>query len=237
MTIVSGIGIATGWQELSGTPAPPSPCAWVATFENYPSYGVPPLFADAALTIPLWSDPLGNGYLRTLMNSMGGDVYLPYTDTTNFNFGSLLLYYYGTSDMPIDVYDGLGNLSYTIYFQKLTPAYAASCQPDYCYEATFDKTYGKLARIYFNGTATALSAEMIASPPDYAPIDVFLSTTSMQQLVNWIYGASALYSIVDNGATYTVRFENCYYWGMAPIMEVIDASNNILNVPLSSVGC
>jgi hypothetical protein len=236
MTIVSGIGIATGWQELSGTPAPPSPCAWVATFENYTSY-VFPLYADAGLTTPLWSDPSGNGYLRNLMNGMGGDVYLPYSAISDFNSGSLFLYYYGTLDMPIDVYDGFGNLVYTINFQKLTPTYAASCQPDYCYEATFDKTYNKLMKIYFNNTSTNILANLLESPPDYATIDVFLSTTSMQQLVNWIYGASALYSIVDNGATYTVRFENCYYWGMAPIMEVIDASNNILNVPLSSVGC
>lgn len=238
MTISNGIGIATGWQELSGTPAPPSPCVWVATFGNYTSYGVPPLFADAALTIPLWSDPLGNGYLRTLMNSMGGDAYLPYTDIGNVNSGSLFLYYYGTSDMPIDVYDGFGNLGYTIYFQKLTPIYAASCQPDYCYEATFNKTYNKLIRIYFNGiTPNVISADMVQSPPDYGTLDIQFSTTEIQQLLNWIYGASALYSIVDNGTTYTVRFENCYYWGMAPIIELIDPSSNILNVPLSSVGC
>lgn len=139
--------------------------------------------------------------------------------------------------MPIDVYDAFGSLVYTINFQKLTPTWAASCQPDYCYEATFDKTYDKLSRIYFNGTSTNMLANMTESPPDYNAIDVYLSTTSMQQLLNWIYGASALYSIVDNGTTYTVRFENCYYWGMAPIMEVIDPSNNLLNIPLDSVGC
>jgi len=236
MTISNGIGIATGWQELSGTPAPPSPCAWFATFENYTSYNFP-LYADAGLTTPLWSDIYGNGYLRTLMNGMGGDVYLPYTDTGNFNFGSLFLYYYDVSDMPIDVYDSFGNIVVVINFTRLAPTYAGSCQPDYCYEATFDKTYNKLIRIYFNGTASNITADMTQSPPDFGLIDVYTSTTSMQQLVNWIYGPSALYSIVDNGTTYTVRFENCYYWGMAPIMEVIDPSNNLLNVPLSSVGC
>jgi hypothetical protein len=236
MTISNGIGIATGWQQLSGTPVPPAPCTWFATFPNFTSYGTP-LYADAAMTTPLWIDPFGNGYLRNLMNSMGGDAYLPYTDTTYFNVGSIFLYYYDVSDMPIDVYDSFGNLAYTINFQKLVPTYAGSCQPAYCYEATFDKTYNKLVRIYFDFVSGYGSSDLIISPPDYGTLDIQFSTTEIQQLLNWIYGNSALYSVVDNGTTYTVRFENCYYWGGAPIIELIDSSSNLLSVPLSSVGC
>ena len=231
--MVNGIGIASGWQQL-GTPTPTN-CTWFATFPNYNSYGAPPLYADAGLTTPLWSDINGNGYLRTLMNGMGGNAYLPFTDTGGFNSGSLFLYYYGSSDMPIDVYDGFGNLVYTINFQKVAPAYASSCEPVYCYEGTFDKTYDKVLKIeFFEPTFT--STDLMQSPPSYALIDV-TDNTNMEKLVTWIYGADAGYVLIDNGTTYTMRFVNCYYWGTAPSIVVIDSSFNLLPVLLSPTSC
>lgn len=183
MTMVSGIGIATGWQELGGTPAPPANLLRLGYDSPY-NYG----YTD-------WTGWTWNGLdmvtqIKSVMQSYLGDcaVYDSVTSAPFVTLNNLFFYYQNTSDISIDVLDPLGNPVSFFTFQTCT-SIGGPCDAGYCYTASFDTT-DKICNIKMLNYLGLPYFDSFNSDPYNAYVDV-VDQASLDVLFKLLYGPSA----------------------------------------------
>ena len=182
-------------------------------FIDFSSIPALDLFFDAAYTQPLFTNSLGAGQLRTLMQSNGGEVYGLIYDGSSFVFEGCHCFYYGTSANNIDVYSAtLGGYYGTISFAPISSSFVP-CDATTCYTATYNNTSTILSMLNYITPAINLnSISLFINPPIGA--DIFLSdVNTMTLLFKQQYGQSAVYSYVDNGnGTSTITLDKAIDW-------------------------
>lgn len=229
MTIVSGIGIATGWQELSGSVPPPPACNYCLNFfqypdvAGYPSYHFQSFYMDAAATVPAFSPVLndainGEGGLRALLQSMGGDVAGVYQSPT-FVWNYLLYYQGGPVSIPL--YDSLGNVAYTLVFSKFED-YGYPCTDNNNYCVQFSNTYNVLSRFNASGGPLGIIDFYWGAFTDIYPYGAnyltLTDTIQMNKFIKMLYGPSAGYTLVDDGVNYNFTITNALFYGVPRII-------------------
>jgi len=212
--------------EGSGTP--PAPYCYYYAYIDFYSENITQLYLDEGATQQLLNDIYGNGNLRNQLTSLGGDIYWFMLDNDTFTFQGTWLYYYGNAPTTIDIYDQFGNIFTTIFFQEGS-ANGVSCDSENNYEMTFDKGYNRFSRFGFE-SINNINAQMPTSTPytsDYTDL------TLMQNLISWTFGNGASYSLIDNGATYTMQIRNAIYWNGYPRWELYDGGGNTIQLTMT----
>jgi hypothetical protein len=203
------------------TPALPTTCLYIS-YVDFGAVTPTSLFFDAALTQPLFTNNIGDGALRTMMQTNGGELYGVWSDGGNAIFSGCNLYYYGTSGMNIDVYD-LGGLVMTIEFNPMS-AFALPCQALQCYSVTIDAFYAYLYVIDYNTPLVTSNINVLSNPPYNNQIDL-TDEISAGLFFRQLYGQDAVYSLVVNPDTsYTITLNNAINWfnDSSPISLYLD---------------
>jgi len=203
------------------TPALPTTCLYIS-YVDFGAVMSNDLFFDDALTQPLFINNIGDGALRTMMQTNGGELYGIWNDAGNFIFSGCNLYYYGTSGMNIDVYD-LGGLVMTIEFNPMS-AFALPCQALQCYSVTIDGFYTYLYVIDYNTPLVTSNINVLSNPPYGSQIDL-TDEISAGLFFRQLYGQDAVYSLVVNPDTsYTITLNNAINWfnDSSPISLYLD---------------
>ncbi len=190
-----------------GTP-PQTRCLYVAMVDFLASAN--DLFFDDGLTQPMFSNNIGDGALRTMMQTDGGELYGIWNDGSNFIFSGCHIYYYGTSAMNIDVYS-IGGYLQTITFSPMS-AFALPCEDLQCYTVTIDEQYTKLQMIVYNTPVVTTNIQLNSNPPYGADIDL-TDEISTALFFRELYGQNVNYTYVDNGnGTYTITMDKAIDW-------------------------
>lgn len=170
----------------------------------------------------MFTNNIGDGTLRTYLQSLNGELYYPISDNGNFIYSGMHIYYEATSPFYIDVYF-FGGLYGTIYFQKVSD-FGLSCNPIQCFTLTYDNAYTKLSNIYFVTPLVTcnINFETSNNPPFNSTIDMD-DVPSMTLLLKELYGQSVNYTYVDNGnGSSTITIDKMLNWsGMNQIDIVI----------------
>lgn len=131
MTIASGIGIATGWQKLSGTP----------TCDNFRYATVSSVFGASLYNFAGWTIDGVDFDLNyiSVANSKGCSTNDPVTNLAELFFGQeVIFWYYGTSDPVFTILDNIGN--------PITLNWKTICNKT-CYEAIIPSAFSFIGDI------------------------------------------------------------------------------------------
>jgi hypothetical protein len=204
-----------------GTP-PPSPCLYVA-FVDFGSLQPIDLFFDAALTQPLFTNNIGDGALRSLMQFNGGELYGVFNDFGNFIYSGCHMYYYGTSANNFDVYT-LGGYLTSVSFNPMS-AFALPCENMICYTTTLDSNFNRLYYIEYVTPVLYEYLDLLVNPP-YASFIDLTDEISSALFFRQLYGQNLNYTYVDNGnGTSTITLDKAIDWnnnGSGIYLEIFD---------------
>lgn len=212
-----------------GTPA--DECMYYATINlgNPNSVNYSDFYLDQAATIPAF-DPGINGYngdgnLRNLLQSLGGDIFGIVCNGGPFD-GTFYCHIVGTSTYGILIYDSNGSIVNGLNFEKAT-TYGMSCKPNSCYTATIDQPQIRLVTLEIYSYFYLNIDYQFAQSYKYGSLYMDLSDMiQMQEFCNRLYGSTCIYDYKDNGnGTYTIQISNAYNLGAAPIFYVSDGSS------------
>ena len=201
-------------------PIPPDSCLYIGFFDlNLEPYDT--MFFDSACTQPLFTNNIGDGALRSLMQSNGGELYFPYYNGSSFVFQGCNLFYYGTSVIPIDIYSNLFGYVTSVYWYKNSDV-GNPCRELSCFTATIESAFDKLANMKYYNIADIYLPN---NPPYNSMIDV-TDITSMTLFFKETLGADIVYTYNDNGdGTYTITITNAIKYsnyGFEPELRFFD---------------
>lgn len=212
-----------------GTPA--DECMYYATINlgNPNSVNYSDFYLDSAATIPAFDSGIngynGDGNLRNLLQSLGGDIFGIVCNGGPFD-GTFYCHIVGTSTYNVPIYDSVGSLVNGLSFEKAT-TYGMSCKPNFCYTATIDQPQIRLVTLEIYSYFYLNIDYQFAQSYKYGSLYMDLSDMGqMQEYCNRLYGSTCIYDYKDNGnGTYTIQISNAYNLGAAPIFYVSDGSS------------